>query len=93
MNLIEFEALLHAQSYGEIVTVDKPVGYQMGLHQHAFDACALITAGEISISVAGVETRYGVGDIFRLSAGTEHLEDAAAQGVSYRVGRRQIAAA
>ena len=93
MNLAEFEALLHAQSYGEIVTVDKPAGYQMGLHQHTFDACALITAGEITISVAGVETRYGVGDIFRLSAGTPHLEDAAVQGVSYRVGRRQIAVA
>jgi len=93
MNLTEFEALLHAQSYGEIVTVDKPVGYQMSLHQHAFDACALITAGEITISVAGVETRYAVGDIFRLSAGTDHLENAVAQGVSYRVGRRQIAAA
>jgi len=91
MNLTEFEALLHAQSYGEIVTVEKPVGYLMGLHQHPFDACALITAGEISISVAGVETRYGVGDIFRLPAGTPHLESAVALGVSYRVGRRQIA--
>lgn len=93
MNATEFEALLQAQSYGEIVTVDKPVGYQMGLHQHPFDACALITAGEITISVAGVETRYGVGDVFRLAAGTPHLENAAAQGVSYRVGRRQIASA
>lgn len=92
MNMTEFEALLQGQSYGEIASVDKPIGYQMGLHQHAFDACALITAGEINISVDGVETRYGVGDIFRLPAGTPHLEHAVAHGVSYRVGRRQTTA-
>jgi quercetin dioxygenase-like cupin family protein len=85
----EFEASLHADHYGEIVTVEKPVGYSMGEHQHPFDACALITAGSISITVQGVERAYGVGDIFRLAAGTPHLESAVAQGVTYLVGRRQ----
>jgi quercetin dioxygenase-like cupin family protein len=89
MNTQEFEASLRADHYGEIVTVEKPVGYSMGEHQHPFDACALITDGSISITVAGVERSYGVGDIFRLAAGTPHLEDAAAQGVTYLVGRRQ----
>jgi quercetin dioxygenase-like cupin family protein len=85
----EFEASLRADHYGEIVTVEKPVGYSMGDHQHPFDACALITAGAISITVQGVERAYGVGDIFRLAAGTPHLESAVAHGVTYLVGRRQ----
>jgi quercetin dioxygenase-like cupin family protein len=90
MNPQEFEAGLRADNYGEVVTVEKPVGYSMGEHQHPFDACALITAGSISITVAGVERAYGVGDIFRLKAGTLHLENAAAHGVTYLVGRRQM---
>jgi quercetin dioxygenase-like cupin family protein len=89
MNTQEFEAGLRAEQYGEIATVEKPVGYSMGEHQHPFDACALITAGAISITVAGVERAYGVGDIFRLKAGTPHLESAATHGVTYLVGRRQ----
>lgn len=85
----EFEANLHAEQYGEIATVEKPVGYQMGEHQHPFDACALITAGAITITVQGVERTYGVGDVFRLPAGTPHLENAIALGVTYLVGRKQ----
>jgi quercetin dioxygenase-like cupin family protein len=89
MNPQEFEAGLRADHYGEIATVSKPVGYSMGEHIHPFDACALITEGAISITVDGVPRSYGVGDIFRLAAGTPHLEDAAAHGVTYLVGRRQ----
>ena len=92
MNTQEFEAGLRSEHYGEIVTVDKPVGYSMGEHQHPFDACALIIAGAITITVAGVERSYAVGDIFRLKAGTPHLESAVPHGVTYLVGRRQIAA-
>ena len=90
MNTEEFEASLRTDNYGEIVTISKPVGYSMGEHQHPFDACALITAGSISITVAGVERAYAVGDIFRLKAGTPHLENAVAHGVTYLVGRRQM---
>jgi quercetin dioxygenase-like cupin family protein len=88
MTLNEFEKHLTAEAYGVIVTVDKPAGYSMGTHQHAFDACALITAGEITLTVEAVSTRYGVGDIFRLNAGTPHSESAGAAGVRYRAGRR-----
>lgn len=89
MNLEEFEAGLKADRYGEIVSVDKPAGYAMGEHQHPFDACALITAGEISLLVDGVSKAYAVGDIFHLPAGTPHHENAPT-GVTYLVGRRQV---
>jgi quercetin dioxygenase-like cupin family protein len=88
MNTQEFEASLRAGNYDEINTVSKDVGYQMGEHQHTFDACALITAGQIDIVVGGVSTSYKVGDIFRLSAGTVHTENASQFGVTYLVGRR-----
>ncbi len=88
MNTQTFEDSLRAEKYGEIAIVSKEMGYQMGEHQHEFDACALITAGQIDITVEGVKTEYKVDDIFRLSAGTVHLEDASRFGVSYLVGRR-----
>jgi quercetin dioxygenase-like cupin family protein len=89
MNPKEFEAYLTAEGYDEIATVDKPAGYEMGEHRHAFDACALITAGEISLLVEGISTPYPVGGIFRIPAGTPHHENAPS-GVTYIVGRRQV---
>ena len=93
MNLHEFEADLKAGHYGEITTVERAAGYALGEHQHPFDACALITAGDITLVVDGAAQKYAVGDIFRLPAGVVHLESAGPAGVSYRVGRRMVAAA
>ena len=88
MNIQAFEASLQEDGYDEITTVEKPAAYQMGDHKHPFDACALITLGEITIAVNGVASRYRVGDIFRLPAHTAHTEAAGPEGVAYRVGRR-----
>jgi quercetin dioxygenase-like cupin family protein len=88
MNTDDFETLLKADGFSDISMVDRPAGYALGDHAHPFDACALITAGEITLLVAGVSSRYAKGQIFRLPAGTPHHEAAGADGVSYRVGRR-----
>ena len=92
MNLDEFEATLKADGFDEIATVERPAGYALGNHQHPFDACALITAGDITLIVDGVATRYSAGQIFRLPAGTPHHETVGAEGMQYRVGRRHSAA-
>jgi quercetin dioxygenase-like cupin family protein len=88
MNLDAFEAQLHAEGYQVITSVQQPVGYTMGDHVHAFDACALILEGDFTITLGGVDHHYGPGEIFRLPAGTPHSERAGSQGVSYRAGRR-----
>ena len=88
MNSQDFEAQLIAENFGEIVTVEKPVGYAMGEHLHPFEACALITQGDITLIVSGVSTTYGIGDIFRLPAQTPHHEDASGHGVTYIAGRK-----
>ena len=92
MDRTEFEATLRADRYDEIVTVEKPVGYQMAEHQHPFDACALILSGDFFITVNGVETTYNTGDIFRVPRATPHLERAGPGGASYLAGRRRVAA-
>ena len=93
MNSHEFEAGLKAEHYDEITTVDRAVGYALGDHQHPFDACALITAGDITLVVDGTTRKYAVGEVFRLAANIVHTESAGPAGVSYLVGRRKVAAA
>ena len=93
MNTQEFHDELKANRFDAALAIDRAVGYAMGEHQHPFDACALITAGDFTLVVDGVSTRYGVGDVFRLPAGTPHLEAAGPQGVSYLSGRRTVAPA
>jgi len=89
MNLSQFQAELQAGQYSDAVPVQRQVGYQLDGHQHSFDACALIIAGEITLVIEGVASRYSVGDVFRLPAGTVHLESVGPDGVSYFSGRRE----
>ena len=91
MDVSAFQAQLQAEGFPTPVSVSKPAGYRMDGHVHDFDACALIIAGEISITVQGECRRYGVGDIFRLPAGTLHSESAVEHGVQYLAGRRSKA--
>lgn len=88
MNTQQFEARLKANNFGEIITVEKPVGYTLGEHQHPFEAWALITQGALTLQVAGVSTTYAAGDIFRLPAGTPHHESAVLHGATYLAGRK-----
>jgi hypothetical protein len=91
MNRDEFDSMLQAEEFGEITDVQRDGTYALGDHAHPFDACALITAGDITLTVNGVATHYAAGEIFRLAAHTPHLEHAGPQGVQYRVGRRHVA--
>ena len=93
MNQQEFDSQLRADGYSIIALVDRPVGYSLGEHQHTFDARALITRGDFTLTVDGVATTYAVGDIFKLPAGTPHYESAGLEGASYISGRREVAAA
>ena len=93
MTLQEFHNELQTHGFDAAVPVDRAIGYAMGEHHHPFDACALITAGDITLVVDGVSSHYRVGDVFRLPAGTPHMEAAGSQGVSYLSGRRPVAPA
>jgi len=92
MTETEFETLLQAGQFADIASVEREAAYALADHSHPFDACALITSGDITLVVDGVATTYQTGEIFRLSAGVLHEESAGPQGVSYRVGRRMVGA-
>jgi mannose-6-phosphate isomerase-like protein (cupin superfamily) len=86
----DFEAALASQGYAPAVLIQQPIGYAMDVHQHPFDAFALITQGEITIEVDGVSSSYPAGTTFQLPANTPHKESALLQGVSYLAGRRSV---
>ena len=88
MDAKDFETQLRQAGFNEVVVRDLPPGYFLGDHDHPFDSRALITAGEITLTVDKAERTYPVGSIFELHAGCTHEERAGADGVSYLVGRR-----
>jgi quercetin dioxygenase-like cupin family protein len=89
MTLDEFRRDAAAGGFADPVDVTRDPDCVMGDHEHPFDAFALITQGDITLEVAGVQTRYGVGDFFRLPAGTRHAERTGPQGVHYLAARRE----
>ncbi len=88
MDAKDFETELRQAGFNEVVIRDLPPGYFLGDHAHDFDSRALITAGEITLTVDGTSRTYPAGSIFELNAGCAHQERAGVDGVSYLVGRR-----
>jgi hypothetical protein len=86
----DFEAVLASQGYAPAVLMQQPIGYALDVHQHPFDAFALITQGEITIEVDGISSSYPAGTTLQLSANTPHKESASLHGVSYLAGRRSV---
>ncbi len=87
MNPEQFRTELAQEGFGEIVAVEREAG-GLDLHEHPFDAKALILAGEIRLEIDGRDTRYAAGDVFFLAANTRHRESYGPHGVRYLVGRK-----
>jgi quercetin dioxygenase-like cupin family protein len=87
MDLIEFERSLATDGY---VAVPKqmPADTVVTDHSHAWDVRALVTAGQIILTIDTVATTYQAGDIFTMTAGCIHHEQVGPNGVEYLAGRR-----
>lgn len=88
MDAAAFEARLKAEGYPEIRTNALAPNCHNAEHEHPFDVLALVTEGEITLTVDGKARKYSVGDEFTMQAGCRHVEDVGPQGVKYLVGRR-----
>lgn len=87
MDTTEFERSLTADGY---VAVPKEMSADTVVadHSHPWDVRALVTAGQITLTVDTVPTAYQAGDIFTMAAGCVHHERVGANGVEYLAGRR-----
>jgi len=56
----------------DVLFATYPGGTTIEPHEHATDNVGVITAGELLLTVDGVETRYGQGDWYHVPPGTQH---------------------
>ncbi len=84
----EFKAMLAAEHFDEVVTVEREANGSLDNHSHPFEAKALILDGELRIITNEHERVYGPGDIFHLQANVVHSERYGPRGTRYLVGRK-----
>jgi len=84
----QFTTELRQAGFEQVVEVEWPANGYLEEHSHPFESRALILSGEITLTVEGRETRYGVGEVFHLAHGALHKERYGPAGVRYLVGRK-----
>jgi quercetin dioxygenase-like cupin family protein len=83
-----FTESLSKDGFPEAVLVTREANTAMDVHQHPFEARALIVEGDMHIRVADQEREYKAGDVFHLQANEAHSERYGPNGVTYLVGRK-----
>ncbi len=86
MDTTEFETSLTADGY---VAVHREMAADAVVtdHSHNWHVRALVTAGQITLTVDTVATTYSAGDIFTMAAGCVHHEQVGDLGVQFLAGR------
>lgn len=88
MDTANFETTLRSDGFQEIETKSIAGGVSNAEHSHPFDVRALVTQGQISLTVDGIAKTYATGEVFTMAANCRHAELIGADGVSYVFGRR-----
>ena len=91
MNSTEFEAELKRAGYLDVETKQVKPDTSTQPHTHAFDVRALVTGGEITLTILGEARTYRAGEVFEMTAGCVHSERYGPEGTTYLVGRRPAA--
>ncbi len=63
-------------------------GYQMDEHSHDFNVRGMILSGRFTITTDQGSRTYEEGQIFSMTTGCPHSEEAGPDGVSFLVGRK-----
>lgn len=74
--------------FDEVLQRDWPADAVLDTHTHPFAVSALMTAGELWLTVGGDTRHLRSGDRFELERGVPHAERYGSQGASFWVARR-----
>jgi quercetin dioxygenase-like cupin family protein len=85
-----FKAFLMVEGFPEPVLVERERNGFLGPHSHSFEVRALITQGQMEITIDGNSQLYGVGEAFHLKQSQIHSERYGSEGVRYLASRRQL---
>lgn len=78
-------------NFDDIITRDWPANHIIPDHSHPFALKALVTTGQMWLTVNGVEQELKPGDMFELNYNQPHAERYGPTGASYLVARRHRA--
>jgi quercetin dioxygenase-like cupin family protein len=85
-----FKAFPLVEGFPEPVMVERERNGFLDLHSHSFEVRALITHGQMEITIDGDSQSYGVGDAFHLTQNQVHSERYGSDGVRYLASRKQL---
>ncbi|KAL9532326.1 hypothetical protein SMMN14_04224 [Sphaerulina musiva] len=68
----QFRKVLHTGLYSQVVTMEIPVGGDIGDEVHTVDQVLLFTSGEGKATVAGKDQAVKASDVVVVPAGTQH---------------------
>lgn len=92
MNPANFEAFrLQAliEGYDEVIEREWAPFTVLDMHTHPFAAKAVVTRGEMWLTVGDLTRQLRAGDTFQLDSEVPHAEHYGAEGATYWVARRK----
>ena len=88
----DFESDMRAQGYDEVVERHWGPGMVLESHTHPFAVKAVVTRGEMWLTVGDATRHLRPGDTFELDRDVPHAERYGSEGATYWVARRHRAA-
>jgi hypothetical protein len=88
MNQAQFIQLLEQEGYPQAIEVKQVPNGSLGDHTHPFAVMALVTKGNIDLTIDGQTKAYAAGDVFQLRFEELHAESYGPDGVTYLASRK-----
>lgn len=88
MQTVDFLTLIRNEGFSDPVEVIREADGALDVHQHPFEAKALILEGEIEIGLGPTGRVFFAGDVFHLQENEPHWERYGPNGVRYLSARR-----
>jgi mannose-6-phosphate isomerase-like protein (cupin superfamily) len=83
-----FAVAARAEGFDEVLRRDWGPGVVLDTHTHAFAVKAVVTRGEMWLTLRGATRHLREGDAFEVELAEPHAERYGADGASYLVARR-----
>lgn len=83
-----FLGALKKEDFPEPIFIVRESAGFLDQHSHPYAVRALVTEGQIDITIGGIKSTYLAGDTFELLSGQTHSENYGGKGVKYLASRK-----
>lgn len=85
----QFQSLMLAAGYDEVIEREWPPNTRLEEHAHPFEANGIVVSGVMHLSIEGASARVlRAGDTFHVRAGVRHAETYGDQGATVWAARK-----